>query len=91
MIQMGKQSSYDEAPNYTFFRNVSVSTKTSTSAPSQPVTSTPATQSPGKRVRLRTELFTQLEKLEGLFEMGSITNEQCEDLKKTIMGDIQEL
>ena len=91
LIQMGKQSSYDEAPNYTFFRNVSVSKKTSTSAPSQPVTSTPATQSPGKRVRLRTELFTQLEKLEGLFEKGSITKEQCEDLKKTIMGDIKEL
>ena len=45
----------------------------------------------GKRVHFRTELFTQLEKLEGLFRQGSLTREQCDELKNSIMGDIKKL
>ena len=54
-------------------------------------TSNTVTSSPGKRVHLRTELFTQLEKLEGLYEKGCVTKEQCDELKKSIMGDIKGL
>ena len=58
LIQMGKQTS-----QHTFFKVAP--RKASSSATISGVVST--MNSPGKRVHLRTELFTQLEKLEGLF------------------------
>ena len=54
-------------------------------------TSNPDTNSHGECVHLRTELFTQLEKLEDLYEKGCVTKEQCDELKKSIMGDIKGL
>ena len=86
LIQMGKQTSYDEPPQYTFFK---VAPRSSSATIRSGVVST--MNSPGKRVHLRTELFTQLEKLEGLFKQGSLTKEQCDELKKSIMGDIKKL
>ena len=89
LIQMGKQTSYDEPPQYTFFKGAP---KKSTSATLGSGAVSQATiNSPGKRVHLRTELFIQLEKLEGLFKQGSLTREQCDELKKSIMGDIKKL
>ena len=94
LIQMGKHTSYDVPPQYTFFKsapNASTSEKSSASTSGSVSTSNTVTSSPGKRVHLRTELFTQLEKLEGLYEKGCVTKEQCDELKKSIMGDIKGL
>jgi len=85
---MGKQSSYDEPPHYTFFK---VAPKKSSSSSVVGPGAVSTANSPGKRVHLRTELFTQLEKLEGLFRQGSLTREQCDELKNSIMGDIKKL
>ena len=87
---MGKQSSYDEPPQYTFFKVAPKQSSTSAAAGSgSGAVST--VNSPGKCVHLRTELFTELEKLENLFKQGSLTREQCDELKKSIMGDIKRL
>ena len=89
LIQMGKQSSYDEPPQYTFFK---VAPKKSSSSAAVEPGAVSTVNSPGKRVRLRTELFTQHEKLEGLFRQGSkVTREQCDELKNNIMADIRKL
>ena len=87
LIQMGKQSSYDKPPQYTFFKVAPK--KLSSSAVVGP--GAVSANSPGKRVHLRTELFTQLEKLEGLFRQSSLIREQCDELKNSIMGDIKKL
>ena len=87
LLQMGKQSSYDEPPQYTFFKVAPK--KSSSSAVVGP--GAVSANFPGKHVHLRTELFTQLEKLEGLFRQGSLTREQCDELKNSIMGDITKL
>ena len=88
LIQMGKQTLYDEPPQYTFFKVAPRKASSSATIRSGVVSTM---NSPGKRVHLRTELFTQLEKLEGLFKQGSLTKEQCDELKKSIMGDIKKL
>lgn len=84
LIQIKKHSSCDEPPAYSFFKN---------RAKSKPATAPTASAmpSPIKRVQLRTELFTQLEKLGGLFDKGSLTQEQFEELKQNVLGDIKEL
>ena len=74
LIQMGKQSSYDDPPPYTFFKVAPKKSSRTTSAMFESGPS--AIHSPGKRVHLRTELFTQLD--------------QCDELKRSIMGDINE-
>ena len=82
LIQMGKHASYDDPPNYSFFKD---------QGKDKVKSSVSATPSPIKRVQLRTELFTQLEKLGSLFDKGSLTKEQFEELKHNVLGDIKEL
>lgn len=91
LIQMGKQSSYDDPPQYTFFKVATKRSSMPAVAAGSSSVSVATVNSPGKRVHLRTELFTQLEKLEGLCKQGSLTREQCDELKKSIMGDIERL
>ena len=82
LIQMGKHASYDDSPNYSFFKD---------RGKDKVKSSVSATPSPIKRVQLRTESFTQLEKLGSLFDKGSLTKEQFEELKHNVLGDIKEL
>lgn len=82
LIQMGKHASYDDPPNYSFLKD---------RGKDKVKSSVSATPSPIKRVQLRTELFTQLEKLGSLFDKGSLTKEQFEELKHNVLGDIKEL
>ena len=85
LIQIGRHTSHEEPPNFPFFRQLKKETSGSRIAPSA------TGVSPGKRVHLRTELFTKLEKLSHLCDSGSIMKEQHEELKKSIMDDIKEL
>ncbi|XP_065914252.1 uncharacterized protein [Dysidea avara] len=100
LIQIGKQSSYDEPPDYPFFRGKkkkdnervsestssnSVLTNSTTNATSVP---TVVGISPGKRINLRTECIQQLQQLGELLDKGNITSDQYEKLQETILSDI---
>ena len=75
MIHTHKHDSLDVPPNKPFFGK-----KKSTDA---------VAVSPGKRINLRSECITQLDKWHQLKERGVISKEQYEELQKTILTDIK--
>jgi len=81
MIQMRKCDSYDSPPNKPFFRSKSLKSGSSSSG----------TQSPGKKIVLRSQCIDQLQKWHTLLESGAITREQYDDLQVTILDDIKQL
>ena len=81
MIHMRKCDSYDSPPNKPFFRSKSLKSGSSSSG----------TQSPGKKIVLRSQCIDQLQKWHTLLESGAITQEQHDDLQMTILDDIKQL
>ena len=75
MIHTHKHDSLDVPPNKPFFGK-----KKSTDA---------VAVSPGKRINLRSECITQLDKWHQLKERGVISKEQYEELQKTILTNIK--
>lgn len=99
LIQIGKQHSYDEPPNFPFFvgrrkdiskNNAARDSLSADAHSSSTTTSTTSTSviSPGKRINLRTECIQQLQRLGELLEKGNITHEQYEKLQSNILSDI---
>ena len=97
-IDMGKHDSYDNPPDLPFFvgrksaRNSTAgSTSVLASATLPQSTPTPQPQSPGKRIRYRSECMDQLTKWHSLMEKGIITQEQYQGFVGTILNDIKKL
>ena len=78
MINTRKHESMDIPPDKPFFGKKRKSDITSIGV------------SPGERVSLRSECINQLDKWHQLRERGVISNEQYEDLQKTILTDIKQ-
>ena len=88
MIYTGQYSSYDDPPNYPYFRMPGSKVPESSSQ----VKSTQCqVMSPGKRIHHRGECIQQLDRWYDLLKKGAITNEQYENLKKSILGDIGDM
>ena len=96
-IDMGKHDSYDTPPDLPSFvgRRAAKSSATGSGSssvlPSAQSTPTPQPQSPGKRIRYRSECMDQLTKWHLLMEEGIITSEQYQGFVGTILNDIKKL
>ena len=98
LIQMGKHESYDVPPNQPFFKEPrsqkkdTISGTKSTESAQDPQTSVPGTCiSPVKRSNLRSAYMTQVKEWHNLFKDGAITDEEYEEQKKKILGDLGDL
>ena len=81
LIQMNKHNSYDNAPDKPFWKVKAADNK-------QKSSTSGCTVSPSKRVNLRGQCVTQLLQLHQLLERGGISKEQYDDMKATIMGEV---
>ena len=93
MIQLGKHSSYEAPPDLPYFgkhRHESISDVQpgSSSSSTQQSPSQGSDLSPSKRIHLRTECISQLDRWHALLEKGGIDLDQYETLKKTIFSDM---
>ena len=77
LIHLKKHDSFDIAPDKPFWRNTR---KTVTSN---------STISPSKRINLRGQCVTQLQKWHELLERGAITQAQYDEFQATILRDIK--
>ena len=75
MIHTHKHDSMEEPPNKSFFGKKKPSNAASAGG----------CVSPGKRISLRSECINQLDKWHQLKERGVISNEEYEELHKTIL------
>ena len=82
LIEMGKHSSYEEPPDKPFFRGRKKGSVVQVSS---------HLVSPVKKVSVRWELIDQLEKWHRPASVGAISNSQYDELKGTILSDIQDL
>ena len=87
MIHMGKHSSYNEPPDFPFFRG-SKKTASDHGSPDgdKKSVANQSVDSPTKRLGFRTQCIDLLTNWHRLYESGAITKEQ---LKDTILGDIK--
>ena len=89
MLNVGKHSSYDEPPDFPFFKRPKEKAKDAGASVSvQPSTSSSA-NSPTKRVGLRAQCIDQLSKWHALLTAGGIDQAQYDEFKDTILGDIK--
>ena len=98
MLNVGRHSYYDEPPDFSFFKKRkekrSGAQHSAVSSDSGPIASTSlstATNSPSKRVRLRTQCIDQLSKWHSLLNTGAIDQAQYDELKEAILGDIKKM
>ena len=91
MINMKTWTSLDEPPNKPFFTpgrkrsNAECSTSVETPATKKP----PSIASPGRTVRVRTELIDQLDKFHKLKESGALSSTEYDELRSNILSDIK--
>ncbi len=85
MLHMKKHSSHETPPDLPYF-NGSKKKQRQVTTGTRP--SGEETWSPRKRVNLRSECINQLDKWYGLLEKGAITQQQFDELQKTILKDI---
>ena len=78
MIDIGK---HDVPPDLPYFRGKHSSSRT-------PLTRPAISPSPSKRIDMRTQLLSQMEKWHSLLEKGGITQDQYDDLQSAILKDI---
>lgn len=86
-LDMGKHDSYDQPPDLPFF----VGRKKPTTSHSVVPNESDHPQSPGKRIRYRSECMDQLNKWHTLMEKQIITQEQYQGFIGTILQDIENL
>ena len=95
LIQMKKHTSYDKPPDKPFWRtaqqkNVASGNPTASVTMCDIETSS-RRDSPGKRINMRGKCMEQLMQLHKLFENNVITQEQYEEMKLDIMGEVKKL
>lgn len=83
MIHTKKHTSYDVPPDLPYFKKRDSGAKANI-----PATIHDASTSPGKRVNLRSECISQLDKWHDLFEKQCITQEQYHQLHEAILKDV---
>ena len=76
MMMMKKHDSLDHPPNKPFFTGKKAGQ---------------STNSPGKRIKYRSECMDQLDKWHSLLSRGVITQEQYSELQESILSDIKTL
>ena len=92
MLHVGTHNSYEEPPNKPFFRSTHRKRSCAEGLSSTPEHKKVAlSQSPGRRVNIRSELIDQLKKCSDLVESGAISQEVFHDLHDPILSDIKNL
>lgn len=89
MLNVGKHSSYEEPPDFPFFKKCKKKVQINDKVAASP--SGPTCNSPSKRVGLRTQCIDQLSKWHELLNAGAIDQTQYDELKETILGDIKKM
>lgn len=79
LIQLHKHDSYESPPNKRFFTEKSKGATNSSGV------------SPSKRINMRSECMSQLDKWYGLKERGIINEEQYKEIQDNIMSDIKKV
>ena len=87
MIHTKKHTSYDVPPNLPYFKKAMAS-EPSTVRSTDGTPSVSVGVSPGKRVNLRSECISQLDKWHDLYEKQCITQEQYQQLRESILKDV---
>ncbi len=90
MVHVKKRTSCDVPPNLPYFtgNKKRVADAGTTAVDTQAFPSGATNTSPSKRVNLRSECITQLDKWHSLLEKGAINQVQFDELQKTILKDI---
>ena len=92
MLNVGKHHSYDEPPDYPFFKKHKERINHASPNTSVAATSTSSVaNSPTKRFGLRAQCIDQLSKWHALLTAGGIDQAQYDELKETILGDIKKM
>ena len=92
LIQMKKHLSLDCPPNYPFFRGNKKQSDQGKGTPLKSACNTlgsTAEASPSKRLSMRSELINQLGKCVNLLEKGALSEDEYQELQKSIMTDIK--
>ena len=96
LIQMKKHCSYDKPPDKPFWKttqqrkSIASGSTTASLIVGGPEGSL-SKDSPGKRINMRGKCMEQLMQLHKLFENNVITEEQYEEMKSDIMGEVKRL
>lgn len=90
MLNVSKHSSYEEPPDFPFFKKCKEKVQVKDKVAASPSGST-MSNSPSKRVGLRTQCIDQLSKWHELLNAGAIDQTQYDELKETILGDIKKM
>ena len=98
MINSGKWSSYEETPDFPFFKKAKGTKKVQEgergdepAETSSPFPSTSSSASPMKRLNMRTQCIEQLGKWHDLLESGAISQSQFEELRSSIIDDMKKV
>ena len=92
MVHMKTWTSLEEPPNKPFFTHGRKrSNEASTSAETPPTKKSSSIDSPGRKVRVRTELIDQLDKFHKLKESGALSSSEYDELRSNILSDIKNL
>jgi hypothetical protein len=94
MINMKTWTSLDEPPNKPFFthgRKRSNEGSSATCAGTPAAKKPPSLASPGRKVRVCTELIDQLDKFHKFKESGALSSTEYEELRSNILSDIKNL
>ena len=89
LINVGKHHSYDEPPDFPFFKKPKGKIESSTPKNCGSTSSTQPFDSPSKRLSFRTQCIQQLTNRHSLYETGAIFQEQYDELKESILDDIK--
>ena len=90
LINIGKHHSYDEPPDYPFFKKPK-GKKDSEIPKNYGSTSTQSIDSPSKRLSFQTQCIQQLTNWHSLYDTGAISQDQYAELKESILSDIKVL
>ena len=99
LIHLGKHASYETPPDLPYFKkregrvyqNKANTIEKEQPTPTVAMLGSGASNSPAKRLGFRTENIDQLSKWHNLLEKGGITQQEYDELKKTILQDIIKL
>ena len=92
MVNMKSWASLDEPPNKPFFTRGRKRSSEDNASTETPATKKPSSiASPGRKVRVRTELIDQLDKFHKLKESGALSLTEYDELRSSILSDIKNL
>jgi len=81
LIKIGKHHSYDEPPDFPFFKKLKGKEETNTPKNYGSTSSTQPFDSPSKRLSFQTQCIQQLTNWHSLYKTGAISQELYDELK----------